>query len=108
MSETQVIPAELTEETAALSESFAPACDVGGILELVSAPHEQCDRPAEWTALTHDCHIGTPVMFCTPHLVEARQDPAPDMLISWVCREGCGLIATSVDESVWNIRRIGA
>lgn len=101
-----VIPAQAVEAAAQLSESFAPACDVGGILYHVDAPDMQCDRPAEWTALTHDCHIGTPIMLCTPHLVAAREDPAPHMLISWVCREGCGIIATSMDEAIWNIKRI--
>lgn len=99
-----VIPAEAATETSAIN---APTCDVGGILELRDSPQEQCDRAAEWTALTHDCHIGTPVMLCTPHLMQTRADPAPNELISWICDE-CELIATSIDEHLWNIKRLGA
>lgn len=87
--------------------SNKPSCDLGGILYLRSAPDNRCGRSAEWTALTHDCHIGTPIILCTPHLVQLRADPAPRELISWIC-DDCELIATSVDEYIWNIKRLGA
>lgn len=90
-------------------EAPATPCDVGRVwdMDLNGVEEALCSQPAEWSALAHDCHMGQPILLCSKHLVMGREDHRPEQFIKWRCRR-CGLIAVSVDELIWNVRRMGA
>jgi len=89
-------------------ESMETPCDVGRVWDMDQGPGQEeatCPRPAEWSALAHDCHLGQPILLCTKHLAMCREDRRPEQFIKWRCRR-CKHIAVSTDELVWNIRRL--
>jgi hypothetical protein len=102
-----VIPIEATEALVSPLEAIETPCDVGRQWDIDYGGKEDpaCPRPAEWSALAHDCHLGLPILLCTKHLAACREDRMPDSLLKWRCKR-CGHIGVSNDEMVWNVRRI--
>ena len=95
-----------TETSTETVQEYRPPCDVGPHVVEKKNPGAVCGQPAEWSAIIHDCHMGTPVLICSYHLMKARWTPDAGQLFALRRCSDCGQRFTTPNEALWNLQRL--
>jgi len=96
-------------------ESLRPLCDIGHP-DGTNAPGrtpEPCQRPAYWTLTYHECDTPTDpenksreALWCDKHLRKIVDNWRRYLAFYKRVRCVCGAEFTSLEDTIWNVRRI--